>query len=135
MCGLKQLSKGFKQLKMLAATAIIALVAFGTVVQGQQYRRLGACPTLGCIFPPDRAEFLAGARFDIRLEVHAPINGSEAYANGVPDENFTFTISNEHGYERDVTEFFEIKPAPLEKWNFTYYEDRFAVDAKTPVVV
>jgi hypothetical protein len=29
----------------------------------------GGCPTLGCVFPPDQAEFLAGAKFDIRLEV------------------------------------------------------------------
>lgn len=95
---------------MLAATAIIALVGFGTVVHGQTFTRLGGCPRLGCIFPPDQAEFLAGARFDIRLEVHAPVNGSEAYNNGVPDENFTFTISNDKGYENDVTEFFEIQP-------------------------
>lgn len=116
------------------ALALLSLVPIASQAQNVG-KRLGACPRLGCIFPPSQAEFLAGARFDIRLEVHAPINGSEAMNNGVPDENFTFKISNNKGYEADVTEFFEIQPAPLEKWNFTYYEDLFAVDAKTPVVV
>jgi hypothetical protein len=33
-------------------------------------------------------DFLAGQYFDIRLEVHSPVNGSEARV-GEPDENFT----------------------------------------------
>lgn len=97
---------------------------------------------------------MAGVKFDIRLEVcllpgsrnlsligfircfqvHAPVNGSEAYNNGVPDENFTFTISKD-GYSAPVTEFLQIAEAPIEKWNFTYFEDLFARDAKAPTPV
>jgi hypothetical protein len=40
-----------------------------TTPLGQTFQRLGACPTLGCIFPPSQAEFIAGGHFDIRLEV------------------------------------------------------------------
>lgn len=101
---------------MIATTAILALLGLSSLssfTKAEQYRRLGACPTLGCVFPPDQAEFLAGARFDIRLEIHAPINGSEAFADGKPDENFTFKIKNDKGYEADVTDFFEIKPGEL----------------------
>ncbi|KDQ53788.1 hypothetical protein JAAARDRAFT_197227 [Jaapia argillacea MUCL 33604] len=35
----------------------------------------GACPTFGCVFPPDQTDFLVGQKFDIRLEVHAPVYG------------------------------------------------------------
>ncbi|KAF2254323.1 alkaline phosphatase-like protein [Trematosphaeria pertusa] len=82
----------------------------------------------------DRADFLAGQYFDIRLEVHAPQNGSEAI--GLPlDEAFTFTIAKGDGEAKPVTEFFGIEEAELEKWNFTWYEDLFARDAKKPSVV
>lgn len=89
----------------------------------------------GCVFPPDQADFLAGQYFDIRLEVHAPVNGSEAAHDGVPDEAFTFAIAGPDGKSAPVTEFFGIAEAPIEKWNFTWFEDLFARDAKTPSVV
>jgi hypothetical protein len=57
---------------MRTTIAIFTAAAFVATVPSalaQTYRRLGACPKLGCIFPPDQAEFLAGAYFDIRLEV------------------------------------------------------------------
>jgi hypothetical protein len=121
----------------------------------------GGCPTLGCVFPPDQAEFLAGAKFDIRLEVrrefrlalgpirsdlvlaspascpqvHAPVNGSEAFNAGVPDSNFSLHISNSKGYTALVTDFFQTPDPALENWNFTWYEDLFAQDAKTPTAV
>lgn len=55
----------------------IALSLLLSLVDAQTFQRLGTCPTFGCIFPPDRAEFLPGVHFDVRVEVHAPVNGSE----------------------------------------------------------
>lgn len=69
------------------------------------------------------------------LQVHAPVNGTEAFADGNPDENFSFSISNNKGYEADVTDFFKVAPAELEKWDFSWFEDLYARDAKTPSVV
>lgn len=60
----------------LSSAAIAASLA--ATVSAQTFQRLGTCPTLGCILPPDAQDFLAGQYFDIRLEVHAPVNGSEA---------------------------------------------------------
>ncbi|KAF2131890.1 alkaline phosphatase-like protein [Dothidotthia symphoricarpi CBS 119687] len=100
----------------------------------QSFRRLGACPTLGCVFPPDQADFLAGQYFDIRLEVHAPKNGSEVI--GLPlDERFTFTIAKGDEAAKSATEYFELDEPKLEKWNFTWFEDFFARDAKRPTWV
>ena len=58
-----------------AATLAASLFA---AVSGQTFQRLGTCPELGCIIPPDAQDFLAGQYFDIRIEIHAPVNGSEA---------------------------------------------------------
>lgn len=56
-----------------APTAAMAglLLALGYIspAVAQTFQRLGTCPTLGCIFPPTQAEFIAGGHFDIRLEV------------------------------------------------------------------
>ncbi|KAI1263600.1 alkaline phosphatase H [Xylariaceae sp. FL1019] len=105
------------------------------VVAGQHYQRLGACPSLGCILPPDQTDFLPGQYFDLRIEVHAPINGSEAYNDGVPDEGFSVTITKEGGKARSITDFFDIKQPKIENWDFSWYEDLFAEDAGTPSVV
>ncbi|KAK8235408.1 alkaline phosphatase-like protein [Phyllosticta capitalensis] len=89
----------------------------------------------GCCFPPDQADFLAGQFFDIRLEVHAPQNGSQARP-GEPDENFTFTIEKVGGPPAQAaTEYFGVSEPKLERWNFTWFEDLFAQDAKTPSLV
>jgi hypothetical protein len=65
----------------MVALSKIATVAgaltLSSLVNAQSFQRLGACPDLGCVFPPDQADFLAGQYFDIRVEVHAPVNGSE----------------------------------------------------------
>ena len=69
----------------MRASAIVLFFSSSVLVVpviAQTFKRLGSCPTLGCVFPPDQAEFLAGAYFDIRLEVHAPVNGTEAFNNG-----------------------------------------------------
>ncbi|KXG50878.1 Alkaline phosphatase-like, alpha/beta/alpha [Penicillium griseofulvum] len=124
----------------MRASAISALACFVAYTAAQTFQRLGGCPDLGCIFPPDQVDFLAGQYFDIRLEVHSPVNGSEARI-GEPDENFTFTIAKKgHGKDKGkapvtATEYFKIDEPELEKWNFTWFEDRFAEDAETPSLV
>jgi hypothetical protein len=64
---------------------------------------------------------LAGQFFDVRLEVHAPQNGSEAIGLP-PDESFTFTIAK--GDEEGVAaaEYFQIDEPKLENWTFSWYE-------------
>ena len=117
---------------------IASCIACGFLVSqvaAQTFRRLGTCPTLGCIFPPDQADFLPGQWFDIRLEVHAPQNGSERVSYVNPDGNFTFTIAKEGQQARSVTQFFNISNPALETWNFTWYEDLFAQAAGTPSLV
>ncbi|KAF2265425.1 alkaline phosphatase-like protein [Lojkania enalia] len=109
-------------------------VLLASAATAQTFQRLGACPTLGCVFPPDQADFLAGQYFDIRLEVHAPINGSEA-TSLMPDEEFTFTIAKGNGSAVAATEYFGLSEPELERWNFSWYEDLFARDAKKPSIV
>ncbi|KAK5663134.1 hypothetical protein OQA88_6551 [Cercophora sp. LCS_1] len=113
----------------------LSLVASLSTVAGQTFRRLGTCPTLGCVLPPDQQDFLPGQEFDIRFEVHAPKNGSEAFNNGVPDEKFTVTIAKEGKHQKSIAEFFKVPEPSIEKWTFSWYEDLFAQDAKTPSVV
>ena len=107
----------------LAALAVA--VFFGTVVNGQTFQRLGTCPTFGCILPPDQQDFLAGQFFDIRLEIHAPVNGSEA-TNGIPDENFSFTVGKVGEVGQPAAQFFGVDEPALETWDFTlvYSRDR-----------
>lgn len=107
------------------AASAAALLAAASFTYAQTFQRLGTCPTLGCILPPDQQDFLAGQFFDIRLEVHAPVNGSEA-TNGQPDEDFTFTIGTVGGQAQSVTDFFGIEEPELETWSFSWYEDLFA---------
>lgn len=68
-----------------------------------------------------RADFLPGQFFDIRLEVHSPVNGSEA-RQGVPDPDFKFTITKKGEQPVPVTDFFDVEEPKLEAWNFTWYE-------------
>jgi hypothetical protein len=124
-------------LLLIAVLAILAPVA-----QSQTFQRLGACPTLGCVFPPDllasgfriptrlvsiltssrlRTDFLAGQFFDIRLEVHAPVNGSEANG-GKADPNFTFTVARKGIAAKSASAFFNAPEPKLEIWNFTWNE-------------
>lgn len=108
----------------------LALVAasLASFASAQHFQRLGGCPSLGCIFPPDQVDFLAGQYFDIRLEVHAPKNGSEAISSP-PDPNFKFTIQKlgSNKPAQNATTFFETTEPALERWNFTWYEGEFAV--------
>lgn len=113
----------------------LACCTLASQVAAQTFQRLGTCPTLGCVFPPDQADFLPGQWFDIRLEVHAPQNGSERVSYSDPDGSFTFTIGKEGQTALPVTEFFNVADPQLETWNFTWYEDLFAQAAKTPSLV
>ncbi|KAH9868139.1 hypothetical protein J1614_007211 [Plenodomus biglobosus] len=120
-------------MKCTCSAVVAAALLLGSV-SAQTFRRLGTCPTLGCVFPPDQADFLAGQFFDIRLEVHQPVNGSEAI--GLPlDEDFTFTVGKSGEVAKPVMEYFSLPESKLEKWNFTWFEDLFARDAKKPTLV
>ncbi|EMC96313.1 hypothetical protein BAUCODRAFT_470316 [Baudoinia panamericana UAMH 10762] len=118
-------------------TALAAAAGLASFAYAQTFQRLGGCPTLGCVFPPDQQDFLAGQLFDIRLEVHAPVNGSEAFNGGRPDQNFTFFVSKVGETPVPAAQFFGVQEPRLETWNFTYYTDLFARDARavTPVNV
>ncbi|KAJ5868373.1 hypothetical protein N7534_002926 [Penicillium rubens] len=118
----------------MRASSISALACFASFAAAQTFQRLGGCPDLGCIFPPDQVDFLAGQYFDIRLEVHSPVNGSEARV-GEPDENFTFTVAKKGKEAVTAPEYFKIDEPELERWNFTWFEDRFAEDAEKPSLV
>ncbi|KAK1235233.1 hypothetical protein PQX77_001539, partial [Marasmius sp. AFHP31] len=83
-----------------------------------------------------QTQFYPGQLFDIRLEVHAPVNGSEAFNSGVADEQFTFCIQKGDEECADVDDFFSVEDSPaLEKWSFNYFEDLFARDEGAPTVV
>ncbi|PKS06201.1 hypothetical protein jhhlp_007518 [Lomentospora prolificans] len=119
--------------RISAAAALLG--AYISAVSAQTYQRLGACPDLGCVFPPDQSDFLPGQYFDLRVEVHAPVNGSEAFNNGEPDENFSVTITKKGGSPQKVTDFFSLEEPKLETWDFSWYEDLFAEDSKQKSVV
>ncbi|KAF9042642.1 alkaline phosphatase [Hymenopellis radicata] len=116
------------------ASLLLGASTFGWVA-AQTFTRLGTCPTLGCVFPPDQASFLPGQYFDIRLEVHAPVNGSEAFNGGVVDEDFTFCIQVGDGECQDAETFFQVSEPEVTTYNFTWFEDLFAKTAKSPSIV
>lgn len=122
-----------------ATAAVAAYLLLVDVASAQTFQRLGTCPTLGCILPPDQQDFLPGQVFDIRFEVHAPVNGSEAFNDGVPDEAFTVTIAKSSSAEStssSVAEFFGLDEEPeVEKWTFSWFEDLFAQEAGNKTVV
>ncbi|KAI4107494.1 MAG: hypothetical protein L6R37_001596 [Teloschistes peruensis] len=71
-----------------------------------------------------KTDFLAGQYFDIRLEVHAPVNGSEATGKTTPDTNFTFSIAQQGKTPQTAASYFKIAEPALERWNFTWYEGK-----------
>jgi alkaline phosphatase len=110
----------------------LAVASFASLSSAQTFQRLGACPTLGCVFPPDRAEFLPGVVFDVRVEVHAPVNGSEAFNGGVPDTNFSLAIGKVGQTPVPALQFFNTRQnASLERWSFSWFEDLFAQANRT----
>jgi hypothetical protein len=85
-----------------------------------------------------RSDFLAGQFFDIRVEIHAPVNGSEAKAAGFSklDTDFKLTIKKKgENKPTSAAKFFSIDEPKLERWSFSWYEDLFAYDADKPSVV
>ncbi|KAF8987802.1 hypothetical protein BGZ52_002665 [Haplosporangium bisporale] len=103
------------------ATAISSVTALD---QPGQFRRLGACPNMGCVFPPDSARFIAGSKFDVRVEVHAE--------NVQPNNKYTLSIQKlgSNGKENknnlkpvDFTSFAKVQPNAQEAWDFTYVKD------------
>lgn len=60
--------------------------------------------------------------------MHAPVNGSEAYNGGVPDETFAFCVQKSGEECRNVTEYFAKDEPEIETWSFEWYEDLFAAD-------
>ncbi|KAK7050904.1 hypothetical protein VNI00_005016 [Paramarasmius palmivorus] len=121
-------------MKCTCAAFLVTASLVGSA-SAQYYKRLGACPKLGCVFPPDQTEFLPGQYFDVRLEVHAPQNGTEAFADGKPDESFSFCIQKEGEECVDAAQHFDVSEPELEKWTFSYWEDLFARDEKKPTIV
>jgi hypothetical protein len=75
-------------------------------------------------FEPDHHANPFCRYFDIRLEVHAPVNGSEAKGNPIPDPNFTFTIAHEKSAAVPATTYFKVSEPVIERWNFTWYEGK-----------
>ncbi|KAG0082403.1 hypothetical protein BGZ92_011779 [Podila epicladia] len=123
--------KAFSFALVTIATAIAAVSAAPLDPAGQ-FKRLGACPDLGCVFPPDSSEFLAGSFFDVRVEVHAENDAK-------PNTDYSLTIQkiskshnardNTHGNKPkaiDFSKFSKVKPAAQESWDFTYFKDAAA---------
>ncbi|GAA5978887.1 hypothetical protein JCM11641_003603 [Rhodosporidiobolus odoratus] len=116
--------------------AAAAAVLCATCTTAQTYRRAAACPSLGCLYPPDQTEFIAGQVFDIRVEVHAPLNGSQAFNNGVPYDDFALYIrGKDAGEMQEISHFYGIEDPARSTYNFTYFEDLFAEKANTPTLV
>ncbi|KAF9429927.1 hypothetical protein BGZ94_008966 [Podila epigama] len=107
------------------ATAIAAVSALD---KPGQFRRLGACPDMGCVFPPDRSQFIAGSTFDVRVEVHAEDSAK-------PNAKYSLSIqklgktkknnSNDKAKAKavDFSKYVKIKADTQEAWNFTYFKD------------
>ncbi|KAG0326704.1 hypothetical protein BG000_001264 [Podila horticola] len=121
--------KAFTFALVTIATAIATVSAADPV---GQFKRLGACPDLGCVFPPDSAEFIAGSFFDVRVEVHAENDAK-------PNTNYSLTIQkiskshdahdNKHGNKPkvvDFSRFSKVKPSAQESWDFSYSKDAAA---------
>ena len=85
-----------------------------------------------------RAEFLAGAHFDVRVEVHAENDAK-------PNTDYSLTIQKltKHGKALDFSKWTKVKPNAQESWDFTYNKDAAAYwktkegdkNASTPVHV
>lgn len=104
--------------------ATLKLFAFAAAsfpaVHAQYFQRLGTCPTLGCILPPDQQDFLPGQEFDIRFEVHAPVNGSEANG-GEPDKDFTVSIAKgSNGTATSIAEYFDLEEPEGQYYKYSF---------------
>ncbi|CEQ39937.1 SPOSA6832_01510, partial [Sporobolomyces salmonicolor] len=116
-------------------TILFTVGTLASTVAAQTFRRSAACPTLGCIYPPDQTEFIAGQVFDIRIEVQAPLNGSSSFNNGVPSPDFSLTISGDGAESIDISNFYGVESPAVQSYNFSYYEDLFYKDNGTATLV
>lgn len=105
-----------------ARRAALAAALLATSVSAQTFRRTAACPTLGCIFPPDQSSFIAGQVFDIRIEAQAPINGSMPFNNGVVVGEPQLWIGCKNKELQPITDYFKVQDVKPDAYNFTYYE-------------
>ncbi|KAI8148256.1 alkaline-phosphatase-like protein [Fennellomyces sp. T-0311] len=103
-----------------------------------QYPRLGACPDPhACIFPPDVSQFLPGAYFDLRIELHAYDRNT---SNPAPKHytRFKTTVRKDDGEWIEASEFFGFQNTPsLERWTFGWkdtveanYAENMKIDRK-----
>ncbi|KAG0046325.1 hypothetical protein BGZ83_008504 [Gryganskiella cystojenkinii] len=67
------------------------------------------------------AEFLAGAKFDVRVEIHAENDDK-------PDTNYSLTIQkvSKHAKATDFSKWSKVKPQAPEAWDFSYNKDAAA---------
>ncbi|SGZ22116.1 BQ5605_C022g09432 [Microbotryum silenes-dioicae] len=108
-----------------ASSLLVSLVALAGSVDAQTFRRTAACPELGCLFPPTHTDFLVSQKFDIRQEIQAPVNGTQAFNNGVVSPDFTLTITPPGGSATPLIKYFKLDQPKDEVYNFTWYEDLF----------
>lgn len=78
---------------------------------------------------------VCGQVFDIRLEVQAPINGTEAYNNGTVNPIFKLEIGGYGAELQEISAFYGVAQPTVESYAFHYYEDLAAEDAKLPTFV
>ncbi|KXN68390.1 alkaline phosphatase-like protein, partial [Conidiobolus coronatus NRRL 28638] len=107
-------------MKTFTVSGLVSLL-FTLSTEAIQLIKHPTCPGAPCVLPPEGAEFLAGAYFDTRVEIHDEINNN---ANG----EFTVTISkynnDKPGNPEPFERFFKVEKSPeLERWNFTYAKD------------
>lgn len=108
-------------ISQLIQSLLVSLLITGT--QSLQRIKFSTCPDAACIFPVDGAEFLTGAHFDLRVEIHDD-------KKGVPDEKFQVSVAQigrdgKEGIPTPLVDFFgPVNPQPpIENWEFNYAKD------------
>ncbi|KAI7861772.1 alkaline-phosphatase-like protein [Spinellus fusiger] len=85
-----------------------------------QFPRLGACPDPhACILPPDVSQFLPGAYFDLRVEMHA-YNTNTSLPTPPAYQYFNTTVKKDNGPWREIQHFFDVPTPPTEHWEFDW---------------
>ncbi|KAI9311773.1 alkaline-phosphatase-like protein [Dichotomocladium elegans] len=121
----------------LILSAILALYSSSAIVsagrpreyvekpdQEGQYFRLGACPDPhACILPPDMSQFLPGAYFDLRVELHDYDKEAANAKDSAPPvffDNFKTQVRRNHGPWKDIDHFFGAETPALENWHYNW---------------
>ncbi|ORX99243.1 alkaline phosphatase-like protein [Basidiobolus meristosporus CBS 931.73] len=118
--------------KSRALSLVAALSALSMNAVADQFTRFPGCPDKACILPPTSAEMLLGAKFDVRVEIHEEAKAPGGVA-GKPNPNFEISIAKVHLNDDGkviqeskpvpLEQYLRLEPAPLESWNFTYFQD------------